>query len=129
MCYTHSKNRCVLHFSKRASGIYFKDSGETEVKISKLFGYDLFIDVTQQGFVSFRIFVSSYFCNFFLHCAEWKFQKIPEAFFMHTDPSDHLCSPSLLLLGKYIGEEDLVGTRTGNNSYRHLLIVFFYLTG
>lgn len=40
-------------------------------------------------------------------------------------PSDHLCSPSLLLLNKYIGKEDFAATTAGNNSYTHLLIGFF----
>lgn len=87
-----------------------------KIKSQKCLFFDLFVDVTQQGFVSFCVFVSLYFCSFFLHSDEWKFQKILEAFFMYTvHPSDHLCSPSLLLLNKYIGKRGFVGTRAGNN--------------
>lgn len=130
MCSAHAQKIGVCcAFPKQLRVSILKTERETEDKISKVFGFDLFVDVTIQGFVSFRFFFSLYFCNFLLHSAEWKFQKIPGAFFIYTvHLSDLLCSPSLLLLNKYI-RKDFVGRRARNNSYLHLLIVFFYLTG
>lgn len=100
---------CAALFQKQLLIPILKSGRETEDEISKAFGFDLFVDVTQQGFVSFCIFVSLYFCNFFLRSAEWKFPNIPEALVIYTvHPSDHLCTPSLFLLhkGKNIGKRD-----------------------
>lgn len=119
MCAAHTQNIGVCYtFPKQLLVSILKTGRQTEDKISEVFGFDLFVDVTQQGFVSFCIFVSLYPHNFFLHSTEWKIWKIPETFFMYTVHSpDHLCSPFfLLLLNNYTGKRDFVGTRDGNTS-------------
>lgn len=118
MCAAHTQKIGVCcTFPEQLLVLILKTGRETEDKISKVFHFGLFFDVTKQGFVSFCIFVSLYFCIFFLHSVKWKFWKILESFFMYTvHPSDHLCSPSLFLLSNYIGKRDFVGTRAGNNS-------------